>query len=307
MGFVDYFRLPKRQWYWYRNDYLHIPPPAWPGDGVPAGLKLAADKTTLKSVDGTDDAQIIVTVVDADGQAISNSPPVTLTIESGPGEFPTGPSITFAPDSDIAIRDGMAAMEFRSYYAGRTVIRATSPGLKDATLEINSLGEPKYVAGKTRAVKARPYVRFTGTATGSAVLTLGRNNPTRASSEAAGHSARFANDGSATTFWQAEAGQGTAWLRVDLERFASVTQTRMIFPSAGNWRYKIEISEDGESGWRQLVNQSQTTEDGAERTDSVPSGATARGRFVRVTISGVPPGQPVGLAEFEVSGNLITQ
>ena len=106
MGMVDYFRLPKRQWYWYRNEYLHIPPPAWPGNGVPAALKLTADKTTLKSVDGTDDAQIIVTVVDKDGKAINNCPPVTLAIESGPGEFPTGPSITFAPDSDIAIRDG---------------------------------------------------------------------------------------------------------------------------------------------------------------------------------------------------------
>jgi hypothetical protein len=47
MGMVDYFRLPKRQWYWYRNEYLHIPPPAWPSNGVPAALKLTADKTTL--------------------------------------------------------------------------------------------------------------------------------------------------------------------------------------------------------------------------------------------------------------------
>jgi beta-galactosidase len=42
-----------------------------------------------------------------------------LTVESGPGEFPTGPVIAFAPDSDIAIRDGEAAMEFRSYYSGK--------------------------------------------------------------------------------------------------------------------------------------------------------------------------------------------
>jgi len=100
-----------------------------------AALKISADKTTLKSADGTDDAQIIVTVVDADGKALSNSPPVTLTVESGPGEFPTGPAITFDPNSDIAIRDGQAAMEFRSYYSGKTVIRATSPGLKDATFQ----------------------------------------------------------------------------------------------------------------------------------------------------------------------------
>ncbi len=40
MGLVDYFRLPKRQWYWYRNEYLHIPPPVWPSNGVPAGLNI---------------------------------------------------------------------------------------------------------------------------------------------------------------------------------------------------------------------------------------------------------------------------
>lgn len=90
-------------------------------------MKLAADKTMLQCVDGTDNAQIIVTVVDKDGKALSNCPPVTLTIQSGPGEFPTGPSITFAADSDITIRDGQAAIEFRSYYSGETVIRATSP------------------------------------------------------------------------------------------------------------------------------------------------------------------------------------
>jgi len=37
----------ERQWYWYRNEYLNIAPPAWPDDGVPAALKLTADKATL--------------------------------------------------------------------------------------------------------------------------------------------------------------------------------------------------------------------------------------------------------------------
>ena len=205
MGMVDYFRLPKRQWYWYRNEYLHIPPPAWPSNGIPAALKLTADKTTLNSVDGTDDAQIIVTVVDKDGKAISNCPPVTLAIESGPGEFPTGPSITFAPDSDIAIRDGMAAMEFRSYYAGKTVIRATSPGLKDATIQITSLRRTEIrrrqnAAGETASVCA--FHRHARAALRSS--RFGMENPTRASSEAPGHSGRLANDGNAATFWQAD-------------------------------------------------------------------------------------------------------
>ena len=63
---------------------MHVPPPAWPGNGISAGLKLTADKTTLDSVDGTDDAQIVVTVVDKDDNALNNCPPVTLTLESGP-------------------------------------------------------------------------------------------------------------------------------------------------------------------------------------------------------------------------------
>jgi hypothetical protein len=303
MGMIDYFRLPKRMWFWYRNEYRHIPPPEWPADGIPAGLKLTADKTILKSADGTDDAQLIVTVVDKDGKAISNSPPVTLAIESGPGEFPTGPAITFDPDSDIVIRDGQAAMEFRSYFAGKTLIRATSPGLKDATIQITSLGEPKFVAGKTPRVKPRPYVRFTGAATPANLLaSFGLENPTRASSEAATHSGRLANDGNAATFWQADAGDSNAWWRVDLERIVNVSKTQLTFPDAANYRYKLEISDDGSSNWKLVTDQAQTASTDQVRTDIAPSGVS--GRFLRVTFSGLPAGKSAALAEVEIFGNL---
>jgi hypothetical protein len=303
MGLVDYFRLPKRQWYWYRNAYKKIPPPEWPAEGKPAGLKLTADKTTLRAVDGTDDAQIVVTVVDAKGKAISNSPPVTLTVESGPGEFPTGPSITFAPDSDIAIRDGMAAIEFRSYYAGRSVIRATSPGLKDATLEITSQGGPAFVAGKTPPVKPRPYVRFTEAPANGAPVVLGKENPTSASSEAAGHSGRAANDRDAATFWQAAAGDANAWWTVDLERVATIRGTKLLFPSEGAWRYKIEVSDSRDGGWKLFADQTQTSSTSQERSDNAQGNAVS-GRFLRVTITGAPAGQPPALAEVEATGTL---
>ena len=90
MGFVDYFRLPKCQWYWYRDAYRHIPPPEWPSEGTPTGLRLTADKTVLQRVDGTDDAHLVVTVVSADGKAISSSPPVTLTLVFRAGRIPDG-------------------------------------------------------------------------------------------------------------------------------------------------------------------------------------------------------------------------
>jgi len=303
MGLVDYFRLPKRQWYWYRNAYLHIPPPAWPGDGVPASLKLTADKTTLNSVDGTDDAQIIVTILDKNGNAISNCPPVALSIESGPGEFPTGPSITFAPDSDIAIRDGEAAIEFRSYFGGKTVMRATSPGLKDATIEITSLGEPKFISGKTPAVKPRAYLRFSAAQGNASMLTLGMNNPTRTSSEAPGHSGRLANDGSLTTFWQAEAGDTNAWLQIDLERIVTASAAKLTFPTEGNWRYKIEISDDGETGWKLVADQTHTTSTDKRRTDMIQNNFPC-GRFLRVTIAGTPVGASPAIAEVELNGTL---
>ncbi len=305
MGLVDYFRLPKRQWYWYRNEYLHIPPPTWPVDGIPAALKLTADKTTLNSVDGTDDAQIIVTVVDKDGNALNNCSPVTLAIESGPGEFPTGPSITFAPDSDITIRDGQAAMEFRSYYAGKTVIHATSPGLKDATIQITSRGEPKFVAGKTPSVKPRPYVRFTGMASNSSIMTFGQANPTRVSSETAGHSGRFANDGNAATFWQADANDTNTWLCVDLERIVTISSVKLIFPSEGNRHYRVEISEDGNDSWKSISDQTQSVI--REKTQMLSGMNSVPGRFLRVMFFGKPGAKPAELAEIEAIGSLSAQ
>ena len=302
MGMIDYFRLPKRQWYWYRNEYKQIPPPEWPANGIPAGLKLTADKSVLQSADGTEDTQLVVTVVDAAGKPIRNCPPVTLTIESGPGEFPTGPSITFAADSDIAIRDGTAAMELRSYHAGKSLIRAASPGLKDAMIEITSLGAPPFIAGKTPPVKPRPYVCFTDAAKAPPVSRFGVETPTRASSEAPGHSGRLANDGNPATYWQARADDESGSLQVDLERLVTIQQTKLTFPQAGNWRYQIEVSENGVDHWKILSDQSHATRMEKIRNDQ--PAAPVCGRFVRVVFIGTPPGQSAALAEVDVIGSL---
>jgi beta-galactosidase len=161
-GMVDNFRIPKRAYYWYRNTYAKVAPPTWPTSGTAAGLKLTASTTTLSAVDGTQDAWLLVTVVDSTGKAISNNVTVTLTVTSGPGEFPTGPSITFTPGttkpaSDIAILDGQAATEFRTYYSGTSVITASSPGLTSDTVTITSQGSPAFVEGQTPPADTRPY------------------------------------------------------------------------------------------------------------------------------------------------------
>lgn len=95
MGIIDYFRIPKRAWYWYRNAYKGIAPPKWPEAGTPARIALTADQTNQIKTDGTDDVMLSVTILDADGKPVNNSPAVSLNIISGPGEFPTGTSILF--------------------------------------------------------------------------------------------------------------------------------------------------------------------------------------------------------------------
>lgn len=95
MGIIDYFRIPKRAWYWYRNAYKGITPPEWPQEGTPARISLVADRTDNIKADGTDDVMLSITILDASGKPVSNSPAVKLDILSGPGEFPTGTSILF--------------------------------------------------------------------------------------------------------------------------------------------------------------------------------------------------------------------
>jgi len=305
MGFVDYFRIPKRSWYWYRNQYLHIPPPEWPQNGTPAKLSLTADKTTIQGAGATDDCQLLVTVQDADGKPISNSPPVTFTIESGPGEFPTGRSITFNPPSndpksDIAIRDGQAAIEFRSYYGGQSVIRATSPGLEDGTVTITTVGDPAFVAGQTPLVPDRPYVRYVQSANqANGSLSIALNHPASASSEAPGHTAGLANDGDVNTGWQAADSNPNAWWQVDLEGLYSIQSVETTFGEKGNYQYKIEASPDGKT-WTLLVDQTQTNS-----TDKVRSDTCAKNehnRYLRLTLTELVVDQPPLVEEIKIQG-----
>jgi hypothetical protein len=152
-------------------------------------------------------------------------------------------------------------------------------------------------------VKPRPYLRFSAAQGGASTLTLGMNNPTTASSEAPGHSGRLANDGTSATFWQAKVGDTNAWLQIDLERIVIAGKTKLIFPTEGNWRYKVEISDDGETNWKLITDQTQSAGTTKERIDVVQSNPPT-GRFLRVTITGAPEGQAPAIAEVELTGTL---
>jgi hypothetical protein len=298
MGMIDYFRLPKRQYYWYRNAYAGVAPPAWPVEGVPAALRIRTSAPTIARADGSDDVQLIVSVVDAQGRRVSNSPPVRLEIVSGPGELPTGRSIDFAPDSDIEIRDGEAAIAMRSWQAGVTRLRASSPGLADGVASVRTLAGPPFVAGSSVLARARPYVAYRAPLEerpGDTIL--GLNNPTFASSNAPGHSARLANDGNAATYWSPAADDREHGLTLDLERIVEVHRLSLTFPQAAPYGFVAEV-EDRAGQWRKLVEQIAGQDASQMRTlDTEP----LAGRRVRVLLR-VPAGAVPGLAELQVVG-----
>jgi beta-galactosidase len=139
MGMINHARLPQKRWYFYRNLYRNIAPPAWPTSGTAAKLKLTTDRDTITD-DGKSDALLIVQVQDATGKWLSNTPDITLTDKSGLGSFPTGSSITFTGGAwDKGVRSGQASIEFRSYNAGTVTIEATSGSLTPASVTIKVL------------------------------------------------------------------------------------------------------------------------------------------------------------------------
>jgi beta-galactosidase len=318
MGMVDFFRVPKRAWYWYRNHFRHIPPPAWPVNGTPARLDLTADKTSISGTGGTDDVQIQVKVMDKEGRWLSNSPPVTLSVLSGPGEFPTGRSITFRPPSDgmksdISIRDGIAAIEFRSYEGGESVIRASSPGLPDSSITITTSGEPRFVPGKTSLAPDRPYLveewlkdKTTPYGPGapkqkpSTGENMALNHPSSASSESTGHLAKFANDGDKGTFWKAALPSPDAWWCVDTEGNTTFRAVILNLGTGGAFRYKIQTSDDL-VGWKTVSDQSAFDSANMVRRYPLPEGS--KGRYLRVLFTGLPAGVSARLNEVEIDGS----
>ncbi len=303
-GIVDYFRLPKRGWYWYRNALRAIPPPEWPAEGKAAALRLTSSSPVIEHADGTDDVQLVVTVIDEAGKQISNTPEVKLEVVSGPGGFPTGRTISFNKDSDIPILDGQAAIEFRSYYAGTTRIRATSPGLPPALLTVVSKNAPKYVAGQSPEFTPGPYIRFLGrmqsSATKEVVANIAVDRPTNASSMAAGHQSKLATDGDETTYWAAAPDAfGPQWWESDLEGVYEVSEVRIRFASAGSYGYQIQTSTDDRITWKTVVKGTAEST-GAAVSIALPAGTRTSG--LRIVLDSVGATAIPGLTEVAVRG-----
>jgi hypothetical protein len=243
-----------------------------------------------------------VTVIDTNGRQISNTPPVTLEVVSGPGVFPTGKTIAFKDNTDIPILDGQAAIEFRSYYAGTTVIRATSPGLPEARLTVVSKDAPEYVAGKSPEFAPAAYVRFIGRmqTAAEAVANIALDRPTNASSMADGHQSKLAADGDGETYWApAPSATGPQWWESDLEGVYDVSAVSVRFAGRGSYGYEVQISTDDRMTWKTAV---QGTADAAGRPVTIALPAATRTSGIRIVLDSLPAAAVAGIAEVTVRG-----
>jgi hypothetical protein len=240
--------------------------------------------------------------VDAKNKPLSNTPDITLDVVSGPGSFPTGKSITFRNGTDIPILDGQAAIEFRSYYAGTTIIRATSPGLPEQRLTIASLNAPKYVAGITPEFLPGPYMRFIGvmqTAT-QQVANIALDRPTNASNMAESHQSRLAADGNEATAWLAAADAALPqWWESDFEGIYDLSSVSIRFAGMGKYRYEIQTSSDDRRTWKTVVS-GDAQAAGLPVVIELPVGTRSSG--LRIVLDTVSAGAAPGLAEVAIRG-----
>jgi beta-galactosidase len=252
MGFVDYQRLPKRRYYWYCHEYKGMMPPDERKEGVPAAVLLTASKKDKIKADGTDDAQLIVSVVDKNNHPLSNSPKVTLTIKSGPGQFPTGRSICFSPDDDIYIRDGQCAITIRSYYSGKTIVEASSDGLTSGRLTLSFCHGPRYKQNKTPLYSEHPYRRFIKEKIEETKI-FGKNSPIFASSMEQEHTSSMSTDNDSLTYWSPLSTDVHPWLMLDTERCIILSNVSVkLSPLSLVKEYSVEYSVDGEK-WATFV------------------------------------------------------
>ncbi len=250
MGMIDYYRLPLACWYWYREHLTGKKAPEPKQKGIPYQIRLSSDVSEF-AANGQADAWICAELLDKEGNPIANEMELTLTVVKGDGIFPTGKRITFSPE-DCSMLDGVAAIEFRSWYGGENVIRAEANGVKSAEISILVKGAPLQENVRLNPMLPPPYV--IGEPKRSARYDEAKTHPVFASSFKVGHEPYFVtadNEGCwmpetadrmqelqgeclEKTDQMAESSEKNAWVMVDLEGVHSIGQAEIVFSESAD-------------------------------------------------------------------------
>jgi hypothetical protein len=125
------------------------------------------------------------------------------------------------------------------------------------------------------------------------------HKPVQASSAEWGRYAAKITDGDFGTYWATGDGAPGHWARIDLGQSYDLSACRLLWQNPGYYyQYKIEVSPDG-SAWSQAVDM--TTNTVACRLPV--HFFKARGRYVKLTLTGADDGCWPALAEMEVFAN----
>lgn len=288
MGFVDYFRVPLRSWYWYRHALRGIDPPPWPASGTATAVRLTADRTTIRT-DGTDDAQLVIELVDDAGRVVADERPVTIDVVDGGGIFPTGTSIELSA-RDRGLLDGHGAIEFRSYHAGTNVLRAHADGLEPATLRIEATGGEPWTGQDRRLQTGPPSLTYPPTRNVPRLLSADR--PVFSSGSRRGSPAHRVTDYRTDQGWRSDVDRPDTWVHLDLEGAWHADNVTARFGTGVDVPFAIATSSGTASGFTQVA--SGTTGHGS--VVAPLGGRTVRA--VRVTF----PQLPAELIEVRVHG-----
>ena len=240
MGMIDYYRLPLDTWYWYREELAGVEAPQKPVEGEAAAILLTSDYNCI-SCDGTEDAQIIVTVVDKDGRRVKACPDISLEVVCGEGIMPTGKKFFFSAGKGNLI-EGLGAIEFRSYFAGENVLCAKAEGMDPVYLTIQVTGDEK--PGERKLVPMLPPPYVSGMPKYERLSNIGKNRPVFFSSAKQEHPALNVTDDRYETFWIPDTDAPGEWVLVDLEGTKEIKEVTVVFAGITNALYEIALSDD---------------------------------------------------------------
>ena len=241
LGMIDYYRLPLNLWYWYRETLLGMKQPEPIKVGIAHALRITADRICI-GTNGTEDAFIMVEVIDQACNRIANTMEIVLEVVSGGAVFPTGKRFVFSSEKRN-FYEGLGAIELRSYYAGENRITAKAEGLETVELIINAVGEERWENQKRTELLPPPSVK--GLPKYSKSFNIGVSRPVFTSSEQTDFAARNVTDPSSTKPWRATAMQQGEWIMVDLEGSKPINRAEVVFEEVNNNPYEISVSSNG--------------------------------------------------------------
>ncbi len=241
MGMIDYYRLPLNSWHWYRKELLGIDPPKTPEKGVPKKLVIMSPTETMTS-DGTEDAHVIVYLANEDGERVDAEATVTLEVVGGGGIFPTGRIFVLSPEYKN-FNEGLGAIEFRSYYAGDTVIKASADGLESVYLTLHVTGDTEWDNRSLVDMTPPPYT--IGNPNENREYNIAQNHPVFASDPKNGTQINI-TDGNSATVWTSNSDAAGEWVMVDLEGSNKFKRINVIFSGTAT-DVKVTVASDGEN------------------------------------------------------------